>query len=148
MFHKVVSKHISRLTAIQFAYQLEITHENLLESAEKFLSSDIFKEEDYKEIKISFFKRLISNLNDETLSEQIEKSLKSGKNLIHLSIIELCILKIALIEMIYEKTDIPVIINEYIEIAKLFLDSNSIKFINALLDNLSKNVERKCLIKV
>lgn len=148
MFHKVVSKHISRLTAIQFAYQLEITHENLLESAEKFLSSDIFKEEDYKEIKISFFKRLISNLNDETLSEQIEKSLKSGKNLIHLSIIELCILKIALIEMIYEKTDIPVIINEYIEIAKVFLDSNSIKFINALLDNLSKNVERKCLIKV
>ena len=148
MFHKVVSKHISRLTAIQFAYQLEITHENLLESAEKFLSSDIFKEEDYKEIKISFFKRLISNLNDETLSEQIEKSLKSGKNLIHLSIIELCILKIALIEMIYEKTDIPVIINEYIEIAKLFLDSNSIKFINALLDNLSKNVKRKCLIKV
>ena len=148
MFHKVVSKHISRLTAVQFAYQLEITHENLLESAEKFLSSDIFKEEDYKEIKISFFKRLISNLNDETLSEQIEKSLKSGKNLIHLSIIELCILKIALIEMIYEKTDIPVIINEYIEIAKLFLDSNSIKFINALLDNLSKNVERKCLIKV
>lgn len=148
MFHKVVSKHISRLTAVQFAYQLEITHENLLESAEKFLSSDIFKEEDYKEIKISFFKRLISKLNDETLSEQIEKSLKSGKNLIHLSIIELCILKIALIEMIYEKTDIPVIINEYIEIAKLFLDSNSIKFINALLDNLSKNVERKCLIKV
>lgn len=148
MFHKVVSKHISRLTAVQFAYQLEITHENLLESAEKFLSSDIFKEEDYKEIKISFFKRLISKLNDETLSEQIEKSLKSGKNLIHLSIIELCILKIALIEMLYEKTDIPVIINEYIEIAKLFLDSNSIKFINALLDNLSKNVERKCLIKV
>lgn len=148
MFHKVVSKHISRLAAVQFAYQLEITHENLLESAEKFLSYDIFKEEDYKEIKISFLKRLISKLNDETLSEQIEKSLKSGKNLIHLSIIELCILKIALIEMIYEKTDIPVIINEYIEIAKLFLDSNSIKFINALLDNLSKNVERKCLIKV
>lgn len=148
MFHKVVSKHISRLAAVQFAYQLEITHENLLESAEKFLSSDIFKEEDYKEIKISFFKRLISKLNDETLSEQIKKSLKSGKNLIHLSITELCILKIALIEMIYEKTDIPVIINEYIEIAKVFLDSNSIKFINALLDNLSKNVKRKCLIKV
>lgn len=148
MVHKVISKHISRLAAVQFAYQIEITKEDYSDSIEKFLSSDIFKEDEYKEIKTGFFKRLISKLNDETLSEQIEKILKSGKNLIHLSIMELCILKIALIEMIYEKTDIPVIINEYVEIAKVFLDSSSIKFVNALLDDLSKNVERKCLIKI
>ncbi len=148
MVHKVISKHISRLAAVQFAYQLEITKENYSDSVERFLSSDIFKEGEYKEIKTGFFKRLVSRLNDETLTEQIKKTLKSGKNLIHLSIMELCILKIALIEMIYEKTDIPVIINEYIEISKVFIDNNSIKFINALLDTLSKNIERKCLIKI
>lgn len=147
MPHKVISKYNSRLAAVQFAYQLRLTNENIQESIEKFLSFELFKKE-YKEIKINFFKKLVLNLEDKTLDQQIEKSLKSGKNLMHLSIIELCILKIALIEMIYEKTDLPIIINEYVEIAKEFLDNSSIKFINALLDNLSKNVERKCLTKI
>lgn len=147
MPHKVISKYNSRSAAVQFAYQLKLTNENIQESVEKFLSSELFKE-DYKEIKTNFFKKLVLNLEDKTLDQQIEKSLKSGKNLTHLSIIELCILKIALIEMIYEKTDLPVIINEYVEISKEFLDNSSIKFINALLDNLSKNVERKCLTKI
>lgn len=148
MSHKVISKHISRFAAVQFAYQLELTNADPLEAMENFLSLDTLKE-DYKDIKINFFKQLVLKLNDsKTLDEQIEKSLRSGKTLKHLSVMELCILRVALIEMIYEKTDLPVIINEYVEIAKTFLDNSSIKFINALLDNISKNVERKCLIKI
>jgi len=149
MSHKVISKYISRFAAVQFAYQLELTNANPLEAMGKFLSLDTLKEKDYKDIKINFFKQLVLKLNDsKTLDEQIEKSLKSGKTLKHLSVMELCILRVALIEMIYEKTDLPVIINEYVEIAKTFLDNSSIKFINALLDNISKNIERKCLTKI
>lgn len=146
---KVVSKSVSRLAAVQFAYQIELTKEPLTESIESFISNYIKANEDFKDINLSFFKKLARNLvNSEILDSKIEDSLKTGEKLTCLPILELSILRIAVIEMMYEKTDIPVIINEYIEISKHFLDTNVTRFMNALLDSLSKNIERQCLAKI
>jgi transcription termination factor NusB len=53
------------------------------------------------------------------------------------------ILKVGIVEMIFEKTAIPVIIDEYVEIAKNFVDEKGVKFVNAILDKLSRQVERQ-----
>ena len=89
---------------------------------------------------------IIKNLIDKA-DEIIQKGLMAGKSLYGLSIINKSILKTAVYEIVFEKTDIPVIINEYVEISKLFSDLSSAKFINAILDKISKQVERRCLQK-
>ncbi len=92
-----------------------------------------------------FFRKLAADFQkDANLNEIIESVLEDGKTISNSPVVEICIIKTALIEMIFEKTDIPVIINEYVEIAKDFLDDKAIKFINALLDKISKKVERQC----
>lgn len=98
------------------------------------------------DVNTKFFKRLVDNFQKDTnLDEIIEDALEDDKTVSNSPPVEICIIKTALTEMIFEKTDIPVVINEYVEIAKDFLDEKVAKFINALLDKISKKVERKCL---
>lgn len=138
-------KRMSRLAAIQFAYQFEVNSGDFAQAVKNFM---VFMQnnEEYKNVSYSFFKRLVRNLaNISVLNAEIEKSLTSRRGVANLSLMELCILRIAVIEMIYERTDIPVIINEYVEISKEFLDKKNVRFINAFLDTLAKNVTRRCL---
>ena len=142
---KVMPKRISRMAAVQFMYQSEITGQNSAEAVHDFINAYISNEEDYSGINLNFFKRLVSDFQEEVdFNSIINESLDDGKSLSNASTVGKCIIKVAIIEMIFEKTDVPVIINEYVEIAKEFLDKNAIKFINALLDKVSKQVERKC----
>ena len=97
-------------------------------------------------VNTKFFKKLVDNFQKDTnLDDMIEDALEDDKTVSNSPPVEICIIKTALTEMIFEKTDIPVVINEYVEIAKDFLDEKVAKFINALLDKISKKVERKCL---
>lgn len=148
MTSKVISKHISRLAAVQFVYQLEITNKSSPEVVEEFVNTYIKSDEAYQDINLRFFKKLVSYINTtENLEQLIEETLQSQKSLYNLSVMELCILKTAIVEMVNTKTDLPIIINEYVEIAKDFFEQGTTRFINALLDALSKKVERKCLIE-
>ena len=138
-------KRVARVAAVQFMYEMEMTglkdpsNENLREFVETYVE---------EKISFSFFKKLVWNFqNSSDLEEIIEKALDDGRTISNSPPVEVCIIKTALVEMIFEKTDIPVIINEYVEIAKDFLDQKAAKFINALLDKISKTVERKCQIK-
>ena len=102
-----------------------------------------------KETNVNFFKRLVNNFTkDVNLDKTIEDSLGNNALISNAQPVEICIIKTALLEMIFEKTDIPVIINEYVEIAKDFVDEKSVKFINAVLDKIAQKVERKCLTQV
>ena len=77
---------------------------------------------------------------------QIDKLVsKYAKNwsVARMSVVDRSILRMAAYEMIFsqEKTPIPAIIDEAIELAKKYSTENSSKFINGLLDQLKK--ERK-----
>ena len=138
----LIPKRTARVVAVQFLYQMQIT------CAETFSNEDVNEFiETYvnDEIDIKFFKKLIADFQQLTNFEEIiSNTLKDGKDISNSPPVEICIIKTALIEMIFEKTDIPVIINEYVEIAKDFVDIKSAKFINALLDKISKKIERRC----
>ena len=97
-------------------------------------------------VNTKFFNLLVDNFQkDMNLDDMIEDALEDDKTVSNSPPVEICIIKTALTEMIFEKTDIPVIINEYVEIAKDFLDEKVAKFINALLDKISKKVKKRCL---
>ena len=51
------------------------------------------------------------------------------------------LLQAAIFEFLYRpKTSINIIINEYLNAAKLFVNSSQTKFLNALLDKISKKI--------
>ncbi len=139
----VFSKRLARTLAVQFMYQLQMKD---IQSVSDIEVDDFINTYANDNVNTKFFKKLVANFQKCThLDEMIENVLEDGKTVLNSPPVEICIIKTALTEMIFEKTDIPVIINEYVEIAKDFLDEKSAKFINALLDKISKKVERKCL---
>ena len=142
----IISKTMARFIAVQFMYKIHMTGDTAFSPSDvdEFVNTYAPKETNVK-----FFKRLVSNFSkDANLDEIIEISLGNSALISNAQPVEICIIKTALVEMIFEKTDIPVIINEYVEIAKDFLDAKSVKFINAVLDKIAQKVERKCLTQV
>jgi N utilization substance protein B len=138
-----LSKHSARIAAIQAMYQCEITGENINEILNNFKIHYIEVDEIHKDINMSFFNKLISHFSKNTdLTVIIEENLDESSVFSSLPLICRCILKVALLEMKFEKTDIPVVINEYVDISKYFLNEKTTSFVNAILDKISKNIER------
>tara|TARA_B100000965_G_scaffold397862_1_gene415045 strand:- start:47 stop:454 length:408 start_codon:yes stop_codon:yes gene_type:complete len=74
---------------------------------------------------------------DETLSNSMERDLSS------LDPIERNALRLAVFEMLYTKTDVPIVINESIRLTKKYGAVDGHKYVNAVLDKIFKaNLER------
>ena len=76
----------------------------------------------------------------ETIKAHLDKDIdfKKTEKLI------IIILHAAIFELLYRsQTDIKIIINEYLNTARFFVDENQIKFLNALLDKIAKKVRSK-----
>ena len=142
----IISKTRARFVAVQFMYKIYMTGDTAFSTSDvdEFVNTYATKETN-----VNFFKRLVNNFTkDVNLDKIIEDSLGNNSLISNAQPVEICIINTALLEMIFEKTDIPVIINEYVEIAKDFVDEKSVKFINAILDKIARKVERKCLTQV
>jgi N utilization substance protein B len=139
------SKGIARLAAVQAIFQTNLAGLDPAAAVCNFTDFYVTKEKEYEGISLKFYKRLISKFSENVhYDEIIAGCINDKKNLFNRDSLIDCIIKVAIIEMMFEKTDIPVIINEYLEIAKKFVDPRSLKFVNVLLDRISKVVVRKC----
>lgn len=81
------------------------------------------------------------NEHEEEINKMISDSLKSGWTIERISTIDLALLKIAIYEIIYKKTDYKIVINEAVELAKNYSEEFSPKFINGVLAKIVKNLE-------
>jgi N utilization substance protein B len=106
-----------------------------------FLDHYIKNEDIFENMNMKFLKRLVSHFAEDIDFETLIETCTTKNNIA--SSITKSIIKVAIIEIVFEDTDIPVIINEYVNVSKYFLDQRSISFINAVLDKISKNVERR-----
>jgi N utilization substance protein B len=141
MSGKNVSKRLARLAAAQVMYQIEMTNSDLDKVVANFEEDCIKEDAQYREIDIEFFRCLVGRLNGDFDVEGIIRThLEAGRKIEYMSSIALSILKVGIIEAAFERTAIPVIINEYIEIAKSFVDEQGVKFINAILDKATKQI--------
>lgn len=147
-------KSFSRFFATQilFSYFFSTQNEDnilsLISFMEEYYISDEFSNEDCelykKNINLDFLNDLligtIKNIDeiDNILNDNLvgKYTFNIIDNLIKI------IFRLAVYELKYTSTDTKIIINEYVDISAEYFDKKAISFVNATLDNLSKNIER------
>lgn len=146
--NKILPKTLSRYLAVQAAYNLIISSEkdeiiNNFNSKSTSIFIDFEKQIKKKNINKSFFLKIFNNFCDKKISidELISKNLNGKWSLGRLPLVVSAVLSVAVSEIIlFPKTSIKIIVSEYLEIAESFHNIDEIKFINAILDKIYKEI--------
>ena len=104
-----------------------------------------------KEENLSFpnhrFKKFIKDVvngtieRDEIINEEIKKHLDSDLKLTNIDKVFQVVIKSAIFELLYKpKTSIKIIIKEYLNASNFFINDSQTKYLNALLDKISKKI--------
>ncbi len=136
---------IARIQAMEIIYMSDLNEISLIEAMndQDILDNDELLEnkellDDAKDL-INF---VIKNLAD--IDKIIEDTLFNYK-LNRLNLVDKAIIRVAVAEMLINKLDAKIIIDEALEITKLYSDTGdhkAVSFNNRLLDNISKNIKR------
>ena len=93
------------------------------------------------------FKKFIKDVvngtieRDDLITEELETHFKEDLILSHLDKLFQVIIKCAVFEFLYKpKTSSKIIIKEYLNASNFFLDNSQTKYLNALLDKISKKI--------
>lgn len=125
--------HKAREAVLKMLYEYEFNknREMILNNTNIFSE---LKSKKLKEYAIDLFEGILSNLKH--LDSLIQKYLKNWQ-LERIALVEKSILRIATYELFYEK-NIPaaVIIDDAVELSKVYGNENSPKFINGILDGI------------
>ena len=78
---------------------------------------------------------------DEVINEEIKNHLNQDLNMKNLDKVFQVIIKSAIFEFLYKpKTSIKIIIKEYLNASNFFIEGSQTKYLNALLDKVSKKI--------
>ena len=93
------------------------------------------------------FKKFIKDVvkgtieRDDVINEEINNHLTMDLNMKNLDKVFQVIIKSAIFEFLYKpKTSINIIIKEYLNASNFFIDESQTKYLNALLDKISKKI--------
>ena len=93
------------------------------------------------------FKKFIKDIvngtieRNDLITDELETNLKEDLILTHLDKLFQVIIKCAVFEFLYKpKTSSKIIIKEYLNASNFFLDDSQTKYLNALLDKISKKI--------
>ena len=119
----------SRDKVIQSLYEIELSGSEVKE-----ILKDLSLQSKYPHFK-DFLVGVVDSMADidETLSNFMERDLTA------LDPIERSTLRLATYEMLYTKTDVPIIINESIRLSKKYRAADGHKYVNAVLDKMYKS---------
>ncbi len=135
---KTSHRRRSRELAAQAIYSWQLTGNKIADVEEAML-----EESDVKSFDVNFFRKLINGV--ETNIEAIDQAYRPhlARDMEELDNVEKSILRVACYELC-ECRDVPyrVVINEAIEVAKVFGADESHKFINGVLDKAVKFVRK------
>lgn len=129
------SRHKARRTAVQALYQWDITEQSARVIREHFIET-----EDSKGVDTAYLAMLISEVPH--YCEELEEALEPfiDRPFISLDPIERAILRLSSYELLYQLEVPPkVIINEAIELAKVFGAEHSFRYVNGVLDKLAES---------
>jgi len=126
----------ARRCAVQALYQWQLTGADVAEVA-----SQILEEKDVKKVDASYFRGLLSGVVkqvdklDALLAPVIDRSVES------LDPVELAIMRMGIYELQYN-LEVPyrVVINEAVELAKVFGADQGHKYVNGVLDKLAASL--------
>ncbi len=126
----------ARRTALQALYEVRMSDKSIAEILNSYVDSDSLKRADRP-----YFRKLVKGACEQRqeLNEQIAPLL--DRPLKELDPVEHAVLHIGIYEMLYEP-DMPsrAIINEAVELAKMFGAEESHKYINSVLDKAARRI--------
>ena len=128
-----------RELAFELLYSLEIQKvekESIEEQIKMFLETNEITDKKAEE----YFTDVVYGIqtNSEKIQETISSNLASNWKIERISKISLVLLKLSTYELIYKKIPYKVVINEVVELAKLYGDENAPSVINGVLGNIVK----------
>lgn len=136
---KVSPRRRARECAVQAIYSWYISQNSVEEVELAFLT-----DQDMKGVDMAYFRKLLRGVvaNVADIDEKLSPCLDRASE--EVDPIERSILRLSAYELIYE-LDVPykVVINEGIEVAKVFGSDDSHKYINGVLDKLAPRLGRK-----
>ena len=129
----------ARAIALQALYEIDSTRHKTEAVVNRFLSEGGLSEENS-----TFVRELVSRVieNKEKLDHNIQK-FATAWPVEQIPLIDRNILRLAIFEILFDnKVPVKVAINEAVELAKLFANDNSAKFINGVLGSVSTLANR------
>ena len=132
------SRHLARRNAVQALYQWDLTEQDPSDIEETFIEGH-----DLSKVDQDYFRHLIRNvpLYHLEIDDRLSQYIKRGVDKI--DPVERAILRIGTYELEYEKT-IPykAVIDEAIELTKVFGSEEGYRFVNGVLDRLAKELRQ------
>ena len=148
--NKLLPKSLSRYLAVQSKYNLnlgsnkeQIIHD--INSPNFSLFLDFDKKIKYKKFDKIFLFKIFDNLidKDKEIESLITKNLTGDWQTERLPSVLYAILSVAISEILLcPQTSIKIIVSEYLKIAESFHKDEEIRFINAILDNIYKELNK------
>ena len=142
MNNKIKSK--TRLAAIQLVFQQLVNNqdiENIKEDFDKYYRNTKIDDTSKKiEYNVNFLSKIVNYfkmIDIKNISEEINGLIKFDRKFEKWDTINKAIVLVAICELRKsEKNKIKIILNDYIEISKSFINLQETKFINAILDKM------------
>ena len=128
----MATRHQARAAVVGLLYAYDLGNEEISKFFEDILEEKKIRNRQ-REFSAKLFKGTIDNL--ESIDAEIKKHLKDW-SFEDLGKIEKAILRLGAFEIMIDKNDKAVVINEAIELAKELADDKSHQFINGVLDSI------------
>jgi N utilization substance protein B len=130
----MATRHQARRAVVGLLYAYDLGNDGIVKFRDEILEDDKIRNRQ-REFSHRLFDGTIANLS--MIDEEVEKHLESW-DYSKVGKVEKAILRLGTYEIMIEKTDRAVVINEAVELAKELADDNSPGFINGVLDAVGK----------
>ncbi len=130
----MATRHQARAAVVGLLYAYDLGNEDISKFFEDILEEKKIRNKQ-REFSANLFKGTVDNLN--VVDEAIKQHLKDW-DFDELGKIERAILRLAAYEIVVDKNNKSIVINEAIELAKELADDKSHQFINGVLDAIGK----------
>lgn len=131
----MATRHQARMAVVSLLYAYDLGNQSIADFSDEILEEKKIRNKQ-RDFALDLFKGVTEKLNQ--IDEAIIKHLKDW-DFDRLGSIERATLRLGAYEIMFGDLDSAVIINEAIEVAKAFGSEQSPKFINGVLDAISKD---------
>ena len=133
------NRHNARKAAVQAMYQWDLTKQDADEIEPQFEQIH-----DMLNIDRKYLREIMREVPKHAAELEVLITQYIGRDFAHLDPVERAILRIGAYELKF-RADVPtkVVLNEMIELAKVFGSDHSYKFVNGVMDKLAKNIRKK-----
>ena len=131
----MATRHQARMAVVSLLYAFDLGNGNIAEHSDEILEEKKIRNKQ-RDFALTLFDGVMANL--QRVDAAIVKHLKDW-DFERLGSVERATLRLGAYEILFSELDSAVVINEAIEVAKAFATEQSPKFINGVLDSISKD---------